>query len=117
MYAKQDPPPGLRLRYIIEDRESSDPKRQVHRLAWSPDGEVLAISLSDQSIQCFDIGQATITKVLVENRNNIDSLCWSPDGSYLAASDYSSTILVWNWQAESVEREIQGGSGIGNALA
>lgn len=71
----------------------------VTSLAWSPDGQKLAIGSSNGTINLWDI--PTNEKLLTINlKSSITSLAWSPRGDLLASGLWSesnqSTISLWD---------------------
>lgn len=70
--------------------------------AFSPDGSILATSLSDGAIQLWD-GRtgAPRGEPLRGHRGAIATLAFSPDGARLASASDDGTVRVWSLQALS----------------
>jgi WD40 repeat protein len=69
----------------------------VYAIAWSPDGQYLAIS-SGLSIEHriiiwdWNLGETVRT---LENQDRLVSLDWSPDGTRVAAGSWDTNIYIW----------------------
>lgn len=91
------PLPGLILRHVISNEVG-----ELGRIAWSPDGEQLAIPSDDGKILLFNINDSTV-KTVKDNLNDSASTwmqsyyctAWSPDGKYLAAGSSDNIVTVW----------------------
>jgi WD40 repeat protein/serine/threonine protein kinase len=74
-------------------------------LAFSPDGNTIATSSIDTSVQLWDVsallaGQAeaaTTTAVLNGHQTNVPALAISPDSQFLATGEGNGTIIVWDF--------------------
>jgi len=91
-YIKIDgsPTPGITLKHILQRHTG-----QIHHLAWSPDGRILASVSQDATIKLWDefgnlIGTCTGHKLWVT------SLAWSPDGKTLVSGSGDTTIRIWD---------------------
>lgn len=82
--------------YGTEDG-SSDPISSVRSVAWSPDGNYLAVggiapSYNNYNVQTFSFNGTTLTRLADEAQyaytasplDGVNTVSWSPDGSYLA---------------------------------
>lgn len=89
-------------------------------LAWSPDGQALAVASGDVSLSLYEPATGRQTLVLDVRDALVSNLAWSPDGRYLAA-----TVLgmyredVWIWDAQTGERlfELPDSSRFGSSYA
>jgi WD40 repeat protein len=94
-------PSGFRLRHTLQRNRKS-----INRIAWSPDGLILAATSRDRTIQLWD----TLTGKLLDRLKGIPTgegnpydLAWSPDGRMLASSASSSGIIrIWNVEAREL---------------
>lgn len=74
----------------------------VTALAFSPDGNTLAISLWDDTVRLWDLTRpisAPVTLVTqTGNRDggDVESLAFSPDGRHLAGGGRDGTLFVWH---------------------
>src|SRR6185369_6562851 len=55
----------------------------VWRMAWSPDGKLLASQLADEGVQIWDAATAELRHML-GGHTGYGRLAWSPDGGWLA---------------------------------
>lgn len=87
----------------------SDPMSQgiasIRALAWSPDGNEIASSLSlfnpattSRPIVIWNSHTGTVIKTLLGHTDDIYDLAWSPDGKYLAslAQGQDNTVRLWD---------------------
>jgi serine/threonine protein kinase len=69
------------------------PANPVYALAWSPDGQRLAASASNE-VAIWEAGTGNLL-VIFAQLNQICSLAWSPDSNYLASGSFDSTVQIW----------------------
>lgn len=67
----------------------------VWKVAWSPDGKLLASQLADDAVQIWDAATAELRHTLVAN-TAYGRLAWASDGSYLATSGNDNDIQLWD---------------------
>lgn len=104
----RDPPPRPDPWRSVDLLDPPDPDAMVTTMAWSPDGEILAIAMQT------DITESTSTvKLLSKSGELIDELpsahdmvlkfAWNPSGTHLllvtCSGQDSGTVVVWNVQA------------------
>lgn len=94
------PVPGLTLRRILRGHTKT-----LNRIAWSPDGRLLASSSSDKTIRIWDVAHGECIVTLQGHTDHVWSVDWSPDGSKLASASDDHTIRIWNtktWECLTV---------------
>ncbi len=73
----------------------------IWRLAFSPDGKILASSCWnatswDTTIRMWNVTDGTPLHTITKHRNRVEALAFSPDGKMLASASNDSTIRLWN---------------------
>src|SRR5438093_309591 len=88
-------PPGFTLRHTLRGH-----KGIINRIAWSPDGRVLASGSFDHAIRLWDVQTGQALRTLKGHSGWINRVTWSPDGRVLASSSNDRTIYLWNPNSE-----------------
>ncbi|PKO06675.1 MAG: hypothetical protein CVU41_06135 [Chloroflexi bacterium HGW-Chloroflexi-3] len=83
----------------------------VESIKNAPNGETLAISLNDFTIQIWNINTGQLITTLKGHTNSVTSLSFSPDGSILASSSSDKTIMIWNVESARLIKKVTGHSG------
>ncbi len=89
------------------------------RIAFSPDGRVLALSAPLQEILLWDLKRGQELRRLKGFAADVTSLAFSPDGSRLVSGLSDSTLLVWDVSGVSKARQPSntGAESVGRAWA
>jgi WD40 repeat protein/serine/threonine protein kinase len=66
----------------------------VRRIAWRPDGKVLATACVDGSVRFWDVQARTLIKILMLGDDAGRAIAWSPDGRYFAATTADHSISI-----------------------
>jgi WD40 repeat protein len=99
-------PVGFTLRYPIKKQAGI-----ITDMAWSPDGQMLAIVSADATIDiCDTLHGKRIWKLEGRHSGNISSIAWSPDGKMLASGSSGTTIGIWNIKTGKFSRRLKGHS-------
>jgi WD40 repeat protein len=64
--------------------------------AWSPDGTMIAMALTDGRVRLLDPTTGRTTGILAGHDGSATITAFSPDGSLLASGTADGTVLVWN---------------------
>jgi WD40 repeat protein/DNA-binding SARP family transcriptional activator len=94
------------------------PLSAVYGLAWSPDGDVLAIAGIDQGrgvVSIVDRAGDTVAVLRDEPGVEVTSVAFSPDGRRLATTRYPQGLFdptlagvrIWDWQGSDVVASIE----------
>ena len=70
----------------------------VKKIAFSPDGNMLASSSYDDTIRFWDAQTGSHLRVLPERRASGYSMAFSPDGNILACGSWEDNIHLWDVQ-------------------
>ena len=68
--------------------------------AWSPDGQTLASTSVDVTVELWNIKDCTPAKILYGHSHFVMSVAWSPDGQTLASGSHDKTIKLWSKDGE-----------------
>ncbi len=85
---------------VVRSRIVEEPTTEIVSVAWSPDGEGLAIGSEDGSIRLWSLLKcrriATLDAKSEELLTDIRTLAWSPDSKTLASGSYDGSVRFWN---------------------
>ncbi|HOX43585.1 MAG TPA: WD40 repeat domain-containing protein [Myxococcota bacterium] len=73
--------------------------RVLNCVAWSPDGKLLAVGLSNHSVVVLPVspgGQVTKGPTLELHEDAVSEVAWSPDGASLVSAGYDRRVVVWD---------------------
>lgn len=73
---------------------STKADQEVERVAFSPDGKILAAGGEDDLLRLFNASDGKLL-VALKHTSGIDSLRWSPDGTFLATGEESGVVRLW----------------------
>lgn len=85
-------PAGFKLLSVLEGHHD-----QINRLAWSPDGKILASGSSDKKIIIWDWeNRKEPIKILEGHTHWVNSVAWSPNMDVLASGSTDNRIRLWD---------------------
>lgn len=90
VHVGESPVPGLTLRRILRGHTG-----RINRIAWSPDGRLLASPSDDKTIRIWNVARGECMAVL-EHTGAVNGVAWSPDGGRLASGFNDRTIRIWD---------------------
>jgi WD40 repeat protein len=70
--------------------------------ALSPDGQILAWSLDDNTIQLLRISDQKVLHTLSGHTDMVTKLRFSPNGDLLVSASHDNSVRVWNMQGEEL---------------
>jgi small GTP-binding protein len=88
-------PPGFRLRHILGGEGGT-----IHRIAWSPDGELVAAACMDERVRIWNATTGTPLHELKGHNGAVFAVAFSPDGSLVASAGSDKRVWLWhtsNW--------------------
>ena len=94
-------------RDVVQDRRSKRtlPHTQVFRVAYSPDGQLLASGGGDGTIKIWDVKSGKLVRTIDGHPEGVVSVVFSPDGSKLATNSTKWDFRVWDARTgKAVER-------------
>jgi small GTP-binding protein len=100
---KINTPFGFTLRQKFSEQQGF-----INDIAWSPNGQMLAVATSNNTIQVCDIVNAKAIWTLRGPTSKISSLTWSPDGKMLASGCGDTTIWLWNIRTGKRRKQLKG---------
>ncbi len=80
----------------------------INSVSFSPNGQILASTCSDNTIKIWDIHVGTVLRTLQEHSGKMNSISFSPDGRILASISRDTTIKIRDWHAGKVLCTLQG---------
>ncbi|HEX8068395.1 MAG TPA: adenylate/guanylate cyclase domain-containing protein [Pyrinomonadaceae bacterium] len=83
-------PPGFKLRHTLRGH-----KANINRIAWSPDGRMLASTSLDRSVKVWDAQTGALLRVLGPGLTVFWDVTWSPDWCTLEAAS-SQGVTRWD---------------------
>lgn len=101
-------PPGFKLLKNLRYKYSN-----VNRVAWSPDGALLAASMENKRVAVWDVKSGLVVRSLTGHLGPAHGISWSPDGKRLASASENSLVIIWDVAREAVLLKCRGDSGGG----
>ena len=71
----------------------------ITRIAWSPNGHLIASPSDDNTIRIWDAEKKECIAVLREHNETVYCVAWSPDGKRVASGSWEGTVRIWNVEA------------------
>ena len=68
----------------------------VSSVAWSPDGQKIVSSSTDNTIKIWDTDTHVCLGTLSGHLYGVSSVAWSPDGQKIASGSYDNNIKIWD---------------------
>ncbi|PSN12115.1 hypothetical protein C7293_21525 [filamentous cyanobacterium CCT1] len=94
-----------------------DQSRGVRSLAFSPQGDLLAVGTETGQIWLWPVGTTYQTDVLNRHQVAVGALAFSPDGSQLASGDDSGQLYLWEVASGVSQGSLEGHHGPIHSLA
>lgn len=84
-------------------------RREIHHVAFSPDGQTLATAEADGTVVMYDVGTGDARGTLKGHTSQVTGLSFSADGRFLtSAGSDDLTALVWDLSEDRAEEHRPG---------
>lgn len=104
-------PPGITLVRTLRGHTG-----YIGRIAWSPDGSLLASPSMDSTVRLWDAETGELRHILEGYREEVYSVAFSPDGNLLATGG-NSNVRLWRLASGRCERTLEGHSKFVDSVA
>jgi len=98
--------PAGRIAHSFRYQGIGDAKREVTKVAFSPDGTRLATGGVDPQLRVFRTGDWQEQGLLRGHEGTITGLQWSPDGRMLLSCSRDDTVRVWDAETGQELRQL-----------
>jgi hypothetical protein len=71
-------------------------------LAWSPDGNTLALGFQDGTIVRWKVGAKSFKEPVKRHQSWVETIDWSYDGVFLVSGSHDQSVCIWNVIDDSV---------------
>lgn len=100
-------PAGVKLVRTLRGQED-----WVGRIAWSPDGRLLASPSKDTTIRLWDAETGQCLRTLTGHDNTVIAVAFDPTGRTLASASDDKKVKLWDAAIGKLLRSLEGHSGI-----
>ncbi len=69
---------------------------EINGLAWSPDGNYLALACDDGTVQIYETASGRVSTRFTGHRDSVKVVAWSHDGKRIASGSEDATVQVWD---------------------
>src|SRR5215216_244714 len=80
----------------------------IGRIAWSPDGKVLATPLTGGTICLWDVQNGECVRTSREHKDAVYCVAFDPKGGLMASGSRDHTIKLWDLESGNVVRSFEG---------
>src|SRR5688572_14345778 len=84
-------PPGVNLIRTLRGHTGF-----IGRIAWSPDGRMVASPSSDDTIRLWDVETGACIHTMKGHKSGVTSVAFDPTGQTLASGSNDSTVKLWD---------------------
>lgn len=105
-------PPGVKLVRTLRGHVGS-----IGRIAWSPDGQMLASPSEDKTIKLWDIDTGKCLRTLKGHKKEVYSVVFSPTDQVLVSSSSDRKLRLWKTESGKLIRSLENGSIFVNRVA
>jgi WD40 repeat protein len=90
-----------------QDLLQVDEQRAIHRLAFSPDGKLLASGGADTMIRLWDVEGKKLVATLKGHAGDVNGLAFAPDGKTLYSGDLYKVVKIWDVAAKKAVKSVE----------
>jgi small GTP-binding protein len=105
-------PPGVKLVLTLRGHTNT-----IGRIAWSPDGRMLASPSVDRTIRLWDVETGECLRTLKGHKGIVYSVAFDPTGRTLASGSSDKTIKLWTPASGTMLRTLKGHKGPVSSIA
>lgn len=98
-------PPGVKLVNTLRGHVGA-----IGRIAWSPDGQVLASPSEDRTIRLWNVNTGDCFLKLEGHKESVLCVAFDPVGHKLASGGYRDAVKLWDSKTGKLIREFSTGS-------
>ncbi len=96
-------PSGCELHHTLRRQDDT-----IGRIAWSPDGRLVASPSSDAIIYIWNVDAERVAHKLEGHIGAVNSVAWSPDGQMLVSVSEDATVRLWDIETEQIIQTLEG---------
>lgn len=96
---------------VAVPRNNSNYLYPIHRLAFSPNGKMLATGGRDGQVRIWDVATRSQLASFELTKEDVSGLAWRPDGKALVAGGFGGVLKMWNVETNELLGDFTGHQG------